>query len=805
MYKWLEVVNNQCLLALALSWLVLLGFIGYKLIRNYWYVRSRIERGDYSVLSKRMGMPMFMVIAIAVFVSLVALFFPICIYDVSVNDSSIALKLIKAFLYSVHCAMRTFVIDMDFAEIYNVFCDDEGIFSGISDFVRRAYLAHAAVMFVVAPALTAVGILSFFKDMFAGLRFSLSVKRRVHYFSELNPKSLALAINVLAEKRTLRHPFKPMVVFYDVQEIDEVEGVDIVQQAKRLGAICFRKDICDANLKDGLLSFFLPTERKFYFISEDEDKSVRQALELIRTCRPKDRVNNGKTQFYVFATTEESGLLLEAADHGDMKERRINEKRNLVLNILTNEPIFNHYESMVVKSNNNKADGVRYERHVNVLIVGGGRYGTELVKALCWCSQIPGYYVHIHVFDRDDNAEKKLRAVAPALMENSGCTSPGLPHYEIKVYGGVDVKDSGFIERVGKIGIINLAFITLGDDSANVNTAIVLRREILRKLEARLFKTEDAFASIHRHTKKKKYKLVKKTDCSSVIYSVVYNAVKSETLINNRGIHGIYDDRCEIKFIGDLQTCYSVPVIEQTELEDEALKIDNKWTKIGDKEFNANKAIILKEYNKTLREKHRLEDKIDLLEREKKLLLGIQQRRRVSKSAAITRIANVLVYSKITTRIFDIENQLKKNNGELEAKKKEIDGVYFNRPEYNRNSSIASVIYRSALQNIGQTEDGVYEHIRWTAYMQSEGFVTATKHKGKDLVAKTHLEIRSRKDADAINAKIAARENKRREKKESLKKRELTGEEEVGTVASKEQKKSTRDSKKKSQTKKKGK
>ena len=800
MEKWFEVVNNQCFLALILSWFVLLAFIGYKVIRNYWYVRARLERGDYSVLSKRMGMPMFMAITIGVFVSLVVIFFPVCFYDGAVSDGLTIVKIFKALLYAVHCAMRTFVIDMDFAEIYNAFSQEDSVFSELSGFVYRAYLTHAAVMFVAAPALTAVGILSFFKDLFAGLRFSLSPKRRMYYFSELNPKSLALAINVLAEKRSLRHPLKPIVVFYDVQDVDEVEGVDIVHQAKRLGAICFRKDICDANLRDGLLSFFLPTERKFYFISEDEDKSVRQALELIRVCRSKDRVNNGKTQFYVFATTEESGLLLEAADHGDMKERRINEKRNLVLNILTNEPVFDHYEERVVKSTDKKADGVRYEKHVNVLVVGGGRYGTELVKALCWCSQIPGYYIHIHVFDKDDNADKRLRAIAPALMDNSGCTAPGLPHYEIKVYNGINVKDSSFIEKIGEIDNINLAFITLGDDSTNVNTAIILRREILRRLESRLFKAKDTFSSIHRPSAKKKYRVVKSTDYVSTIYSVVYNAVKSETLINNKGMH---DDRCEIKFIGDLQTCYSVPVIEQTSLEDEALKVDNKWTKIDDKQFIVEKSIILHNYRKTLKEKHNIEDKIDILEREKKILLRIQQRSRLSKIKILYRIADFFVYSRITKRILKIEKDLETNKAELLAKNKEIEGVYFNRPEYNRSSSIASVVYRTVLNNLGQTEDDAYEHIRWTAYMQSEGFVTATKHKGKDLVAKTHLEIRSKKEADELKARIGEREQKRKIKKVSLKKRELTDEAEVETVSVEKSENKSKRSKSNSQTKKK--
>ena len=91
MEKWLEVVNNQCFLALILSWFVLLAFIGYKVIRNYWYVRARLERGDYSVLSKRMGMPMFMAIPIGVFVSLVVIFSPVLFFSLlsAVNSSSI--------------------------------------------------------------------------------------------------------------------------------------------------------------------------------------------------------------------------------------------------------------------------------------------------------------------------------------------------------------------------------------------------------------------------------------------------------------------------------------------------------------------------------------------------------------------------------------------------------------------------------------------------------------------------------------------------------------------------------------------
>lgn len=718
----LSFLDDQYAVALLLAWVIPLVFVVYKFFKNTWYIRHKLKQNDSSVLKRNLGMPVFMGITIGLFFGLVAFYYPIRYSEAVVQDSSEFIKVIKTLLYSIHSSIRTFVIGMSFTEVHTTL----GNSLDTGSFVYRAYLVHAAIMCILAPSLTAVGLLSFFKDLLSTLRLTLSPKRHVYYFSELNYRSLSLAINILTEDRPIRNGgiLKPLIVFFDVNEADKSAGANLVQQAKRLNAICFQKDISEANLKDGIVSFIIPTVRKFYFLSENEDKNVKQAITLINICSLRKRMNNENTEFYVFATTEESELLLDAVNKGSMKERRVNENRNLVLSTIRDEPIFT--------CETPDANGIK---HIDVLVVGGGSYGTELIKALCWCGQIPGYYMHIHVIDKDKNPEERFKALAPELLAYRGGKEENGPCYDISFYPDIDVYSYKFIETIDKIEDINLAFVTLGEDQININASIILRRELLRRFE----------------------KLGDGQNHKVKIYSVVYSNLKNDILTkgddkNRVDINNQKDTRCTIHYIGDLNTRYSIPIIEQTDLEDAALMVHFGWTNLTRAEFDRKKAENKKQQDAWKRKEKKYNKQLKVLAKAKRFLekwlerLGvtpmlIEDQSDKSEEQSVKKAKNP-----IEALIERIDAHTTAINEEINVQKEKFKPINFNSSEYFRRSSIAGAVYKIILNKLGidlDQYDKDYEHIRWMAYMRAEGYIKGVRDaaSGKDLIAKTHPTI----------------------------------------------------------------
>ena len=107
---------------------------------------------------------------------------------------------------------------------------------------------------------------------------------------------------------------------------------------------------------------------------------------------------------------------------------------------------------------------------------------------------------------------------------------------------------------------------------------------------------------------------------------------------------------------------------------------------------------------------------------------------------------------------------------------KEADLKSFEKYEYYRNSSRAEAVYAMIRKNLGIDVDqnGVtlekiseYEHMRWNAYMRSEGYVYGEQ---KDYIAKTHPDLKSywklpleeRKKTEEIVAKSLAKERSKK-------------------------------------------
>ena len=515
--------NLLCTIFLACSASVLI----FSIVLGFGVYKKRRHEADKTVKRRRFILTPFQIFLIGFFLSALLLFFPINYSDVFAHETGIK-RTIDALFLSIHNGFQVFLLEGDYLSLQAVVCD----ITRVGETLGSIYSAYALGFFVVAPLLTAGFVLSFFKNISANVRYLLKRTKEVYYLSELNEKSLALAVNILKE----RVKYNPTILFFDVGE-GEGEDADVLEQAKSLGAICFKKDITEISYK----AYKKNMTRKLYFISNDKDHNVKQALSLIEYFRENDRLNTKNNEFYVFATSASSETLLDTADNGKLRVRRINENKNLALKTLMDYPIFDRYLPEAKKK-------------LSVMIVGLGQYGWEVLKGLCWSGQMYGYELTVHVVDGREDVLDYAKTRAPELIEYNGKRIEGEPYYDIRFYGGVDVTGVKFRELIDEIGQVTTIYMTLGDDELNLETAISTSMEYQR---ANILKGWQI----------------------PQIFTVVYSTVKNQTISANDGIKSIDGKKYPITLIGDRMERYSLETIELPTLEKEAIACHLQWSK----------------------------------------------------------------------------------------------------------------------------------------------------------------------------------------------------------------------------------
>lgn len=428
---------------------------------------------------------------------------------------------IKTFLLSVHNTIRLFVVDGDFAIITD--CQEimpSGLFN--------LYSVLAAIIFVVAPFLTFGVVLSFFKNVSAYKEFLMGYFSDVYIFSELNEQSIELA-------RDLKKNDKKRVIIYtDVYVQNEEASYELSEQARKIGAITFKKDITVVNFamhhKKSMLNFFI--------IGHDDDENVKQTLLLGK--RYGDREN---TSIYVFSTSTNGELLLNKAQKGKIKVRRINTVQSLISRTLYDDGIELFHGA---------ADVQKDEKLISAVIIGLGKHGTEMAKTLPWFCQMDGYRVEMNVFDKDIYAQSRFEALCPELLDekyNNDFQTKGEAHYNIKIHSKMDVETKEFWDKIKQIGTITYVFVALGDDEKDIRTAVRLRT------------------------------LLEKMGQPAKIDAIVKNSDKKAALI---GITNYSGQEYNINFIGDTKSSYSENVVLDSEIEMVALKRHLRWGKEED-------------------------------------------------------------------------------------------------------------------------------------------------------------------------------------------------------------------------------
>ena len=417
---------------------------------------------------------------------------------------------LETLLLSVHNMIRLFVVDGEFTFITDNIGD-------LSPQMHTCYSVLFAILFVLAPLLTFGFVLSFFKNISAYRRFLLGFFSDMYVFSEVNEKTLALAESLLEQ------PGRKSLVFADVFETEEEENHELVERARECGGICFKKDITTLN-------FRIHSKRRnlfFFALGNDHSENIVQTLQLIQ--RYHDREG---THVYVQSTLTEAELLLANVDNGVVKVRRFNGAQSLIYRTL--------YEDGNRIFERADADG-----KITAVVVGMGKYGLQMTKALPWFLQMDGYHAEIHAYDQDADAASKFAVQCPELMEKRGnFTDDGEAMYDLTVHPAMDVDTLEFEQDLLALGNITYLLVALGDDGTNIRVAVKLRTLFERK-------------GMH-----------------PIIQAIVYHSDK------NRALAGISDYAgrpYDIDFIGDRKTEFSHRVVFGSDLEAEALKRHLKW------------------------------------------------------------------------------------------------------------------------------------------------------------------------------------------------------------------------------------
>lgn len=387
--------------------------------------------------------------------------------------------------------------------------------------ISGAYSIYMICLFFVAPVLTFGFLVSLFKNALADLFYKLHFRGDVYAFSELNEKSLVLAQSIKEKHKNA------LIVFTNVDRDEGDILSEHIEAAKELKAIIFQKDIVAVDF----MKHSKKSQMNFFAIGETEGENLVYALKLL------EKYNRRKnTGLYVFSAGAEGELLLANAPKGEIKVRRINEVRSLIYKFLFDEG------NQIFES----ACPVNGKKEINAVVVGLGKYGTELLKALTWFSQMDGYSIDIHAFDKDELAEEKFAALCPELMSEkyNGVSIPGESEYSIHIHSGVDVRTKSFADHMAALSKTTFVFVCLGDDADNINQSANIRM------------------------------LCARAGCSPIIKTIVYGVEEKDALSGTENYRG---QAYGIEAIGDFESTYSEEILIGSELEKLALERHLKW------------------------------------------------------------------------------------------------------------------------------------------------------------------------------------------------------------------------------------
>lgn len=421
--------------------------------------------------------------------------------------------IIKAVLAAVNRTLRAFALT------------DINFMNQNASISRGMYYVYSFAMMIlcfICPLLTVGYILSFFAVVRVGVRLFIAHGKNLYIFSQLNEKSLALASDLSA-----RHP-EWRVVFCGISDTFKDKNDALVSKAEAIGAICHRKDLTSLNLRRHSKSKSL----WFFAIDNDDLQNTNDTLCIIKHYR-----NREHTRVYLFSSLLESQMIFSSMDPGAIKVRLIRMTRSTIYQML-------YSQGKSLFKNARGADGSL--KTVSAVIVGLDRYGRELTKALAWYCQVDGYRPEIDAFGKSDKAQEHFAAECPDLLspDYNGSAVNGEAQYTIRLHPDTDYRSQSFYKQLESVPTPTFVFVSLGDDSENIEVSVRLRTFFERR------------------------------GVKPDIVTVIRNNDKKKLIEDSKNFK---QQSYGIRSVGDIESMYSEKQIIGSELEAEALRLHLLW------------------------------------------------------------------------------------------------------------------------------------------------------------------------------------------------------------------------------------
>ncbi len=310
-------------------------------------------------------------------------------------------------------------------------------------------------LYLFASLLLVSGVFAIALKSLNYIKYGLIGRKELYYFSELNKKSMQLAISIYEKRKSVN------IIFCDVEKdsplVEEYEA-----ELKNMHCLLLAKNITTLPLNNKKRC-----KKTLFLIKTLEELNLNDSLTLIN--KYHDLVFSKKIDVYVFSNMRNSVEFLDAIgphDKMNFNIRLFNEATENALQLLLQHPLY-------------LAPGVNEHRKVNVLIVGLGTVGVEMLKTILWCGQMLSYQLEIHVIDQIAMKIKKQFE-----SECSGFYSSGNKIIkdidELVHFYCVDVSSSEFDQKLKELDKANYIVVCLDTDEKTIDTAIKIRRQYIR-------------------------------------------------------------------------------------------------------------------------------------------------------------------------------------------------------------------------------------------------------------------------------------------------------------------------------------
>ena len=395
-------------------------------------------------------------------------------------------QIFNSFLH----ALQTFSMDEGYTEYIRSGKDMMGMLTNGNTAAVRFYGIYASVLNVAAPIAGGAIVFEILTSFFPHVRLffgSLSRRRHLYFFSELNLRSLTLAKSVIAS-----YDPKAMIVFANADKESDGEDLsDLMDSAKNISAVCIKTDFTH-------LRFRLRGQRMFYFMSSTELENINLLLAMAAN---DDRMMLRGAKVYLFADASlyecvEEQLTCILKEKGFVSADMpwilpVCIYQNLVFNLLTQMPLT---EPLIPDRRDNAPLSLR------LTVLGAGSIGTELLLGAYWCGQMLGCTLCIEVISKETEEEfwQKLDSVNPDLQKSMQENNPILqingrgdmakPYCRLH-YRQADLEEESLRSLLdaepaeGSFSLLDTHYfaVALGSDERNVRAANVIRQECGRR------------------------------------------------------------------------------------------------------------------------------------------------------------------------------------------------------------------------------------------------------------------------------------------------------------------------------------